>query len=336
MFERIKGQHIAVKMLSHEITKGMLPASVMFHGPDGCGKFLVAIELARILNCKNTGSSECTCPSCVNVSKLISRNLFLICKSNLRNTFALWKRFGVGRENLALFHRDLQRLLLTIHGEQRFEKDAGKLEGFLRSPYEIADNFSHIILFVQGVLDSMKGMNISIERIREIQRFLWFKGNEEGFKVVIIDGAENMNEESSNSFLKISEDTPPDSFIILTTVNRTLIKETIQSRFRAYRFIAFSDELKKQIIKERFGASNGEDADGENAPVNEYARRLENGRLRFIDFHDMIKEIIEKDQVMQSEETGDPAGALGNLLLDAPVGNICIGLVGHPLSESRG
>jgi len=299
VFERIIGQHIAVKMLSHEITKGMLPASVMFHGMDGCGKFLVSVELARVLNCKNTGSSECTCNSCGNISKLISRNLFLICKSNLRNTFILWERYGVRRENLFWFYRDLQRLLLTIHGEQRFQKYADDLEGFLRSPYEIADNFSNIILCVQCILDSLKGINISIERIRELRRFLWFKGNEEGFKVVIIDGAENMNEESSNSFLKISEDTPPDSLIILTTVNRALIKETIQSRFRAYRFIGLSDELRKQIIKERFGASGEEDADIKNVAVNEYVfRLLKNGRLHLLEFHDMIKEIIEKDQVI--------------------------------------
>ena len=72
MFKAVKGQNIAVKMLSQELAGGLLPQTLLFHGPDGTGKFLTAIELAKLLNCENPGSeptgenagSGCCCVSC--------------------------------------------------------------------------------------------------------------------------------------------------------------------------------------------------------------------------------------------------------------------------------
>ena len=89
MFEAVKGQKIAVSMLKHEIKNNNLPQALLFHGPDGCGKFLTALELARSVNCKYTGSSDCKCSSCLGISKIMSRNIFPVCKSNIKNTFQL-------------------------------------------------------------------------------------------------------------------------------------------------------------------------------------------------------------------------------------------------------
>lgn len=330
MFERIKGQKVAIRMLGNEIQRGRLPSSIMFYGPDGCGKFLTAMELARVLNCsrgiigsnfgeevrvshegacRNTGQppqddsipnhpNTCTCISCVNISKLISRNLFLICRSNLRNSFDLWRQFGVNHENLQWFQRDLRRLLLTIYDEPRYVKDCNELEGFLHTSSEIPAHSQKIIRCVFGILDSLKGMNISIEKIRQIQRFLWVKGSDGGFKVVIIDGAENMNEESSNSFLKISEDTPPDSLIILCTANRDAIRETILSRFRMYRFFALSGDARNEVLKERFGETGKRTEDQRFSEAEAFAQRLEDESIRLLDFLEIVKEILDCDQVI--------------------------------------
>jgi len=288
-------------MLGNEIQNNHLPASLLFHGPDGCGKFLTAIELARILNCHFSGSSACTCTSCMGISKLISRNIFLISKSNLRNTFDLWQMAGVAPAYLSWFYRDLQRLSLSIYEEERYKKDLVLLEDFLRSPHELVENFKCIMKCVYGILDTLKGRIISINKIRELKRYLWVKASDAGFKVAIIDGAENMNEESSNSFLKISEDTPPDSIIILTTVNKELIKETIQSRFRSYRFIRLSKEDKKEIFKEHFGVAGDLDLDIKTYDIdtmNDYTQRFRESQHHLNTYVEIVKEIIAKDLVI--------------------------------------
>ena len=297
----VKGQKIAVRMLKQEIRNKNLPAALLFHGPEGCGKFLTSLELARVVNCRDTGSSDCTCSSCVGVSRLMSRNIFLICKSNLKNTFDLWQRFGIKSESLSWFYRDLQRLALSIYDEERYNRDLANLEEFLRSPYEIIDNFQKAIECAYTILDSRKGQLISINRIREIQRYLWLKSSEGNYKVVIIDGAENMNEEASNSFLKISEDTPPESIIIITAVNKDLLKETIRSRFRTYRFVLLSDEVKREVFSEHFGVNQEYDMKIEKYDLDtmkNYKKRLKDQNLHLKGLTEIINEIITRNHII--------------------------------------
>ena len=45
--------------------------------------------------------------------------------------------------------------------------------------------------------------------------------------------------------------------------------------------------------------------------------------------------IVEHDQVVQSQRTGNTSGSLGNLFLDATVGNICINRLIHNVTQTR-
>jgi DNA polymerase III delta prime subunit len=278
-------------MLEHEILNDRLPASLLFYGPEGSGKFHTAVELARIINCTYGGKSGCLCPSCKSISRLSSRNLFLISKSALKNTFALWRRFGVREDNAGWLYRDLRRLSINLYDEERYQKEFEKLEQYLQSPREIISRFQEIMDMIYAVLESMKGQTVSIQRIREIQRYLWMKSDEGNFKVVIIDGAECMNEEASNSILKISEDTPPQSLIIMTAVRPYLLKETILSRFRSYRFVPLSVKIRKGIVKERFGVDASYDEEPEHFDRDEMKRFSEELRERQIDPHELNKRI---------------------------------------------
>jgi DNA polymerase III gamma/tau subunit len=91
--------------------------------------------------------------------------------------------------------------------------------------------------------------NIGIDSIRKIQKFLSTKSGESSYRSVVIDGAEYMNVEAANSFLKISEDTPAGAIIILTAVNKSAIRNTILSRCRYYRFVPLSNEDKRAVLE---------------------------------------------------------------------------------------
>ena len=73
---------------------------------------------------------------------------------------------------------------------------------------------------------------ISIDQIRTAKQFMKLKtiGNEYIRRVIIINSAENLTIEAQNSLLKMLEETPKDSLIILTTSNLLTLLPTIRSR----------------------------------------------------------------------------------------------------------
>jgi DNA polymerase III delta prime subunit len=239
-------------MLKHEMERSSIPNSMLFYGPDGSGKFLTAVELARELNCSEDGKVGCKCASCTGIERLISNDLFILCRSNLRNSFDLWKEFGVSEGNVKYLVRDLRRLLFSLSFDERYNKQISELEGFLGEINTSTVRFDNLFDLVYGLLDHLEGKIITIEMIRRAQRFLSHRSGIGRYRVLIIDGAENMNEEAQNSFLKISEDTPDEALIILTVTSKDRLRSTIVSRCRVYRFVSLETQVQKTIIKDKF------------------------------------------------------------------------------------
>jgi len=72
------------------------------------------------------------------------------------------------------------------------------------------------------------------------------------FKIFILEKIERMNKESANSFLKILEEPPQNTIIIMTTENISSILATIISRVRPINFSAFSDEELQNYVSKNF------------------------------------------------------------------------------------
>jgi len=88
---------------------------------------------------------------------------------------------------------------------------------------------------------------IKINQIREIIEFLKLKSKTG--KVVIIENAEKMNREASNSLLKTLEEPPNKSMIILLASNKTKILPTILSRTLKIKFSPLKEEEIVSILK---------------------------------------------------------------------------------------
>ncbi|MBI2865579.1 MAG: DNA polymerase III subunit delta' [Chloroflexi bacterium] len=71
---------------------------------------------------------------------------------------------------------------------------------------------------------------IRIDQIRAIQHMAALRPYEGRYKVFIVDGAERLSEEASNSLLKTLEEPPPHVILILLTVNDKLLLQTVLSR----------------------------------------------------------------------------------------------------------
>lgn len=74
------------------------------------------------------------------------------------------------------------------------------------------------------------GKSIKIDEIRQISQFVRFGPAMSKWKVIVINGADQMTEEASNSFLKTLEEPLNNILFILTTVRESKVLRTIASR----------------------------------------------------------------------------------------------------------
>jgi DNA polymerase-3 subunit delta' len=68
--------------------------------------------------------------------------------------------------------------------------------------------------------------------VREIPGFLHLTPAEGGWRVVIVDGAEDMNTHSANALLKVLEEPPPRAVLMLISATPGRLLPTIRSRCR--------------------------------------------------------------------------------------------------------
>jgi DNA polymerase-3 subunit delta' len=83
---------------------------------------------------------------------------------------------------------------------------------------------------VQWIRPESKLRVITIDQMRDLIQIISLKPTEAEYKVAIIMGADRMNVQAANAFLKTLEEPPPRSVIILVTTALEQVLETILSR----------------------------------------------------------------------------------------------------------
>jgi DNA polymerase-3 subunit delta' len=96
------------------------------------------------------------------------------------------------------------------------------------------------------------GDSIKIEQIRELKDKICLKPYEGRYKAFIINGAEKLTPEAANAFLKILEEPPGESLIILTASREQLIFATVRSRLTKLRFYPMPREDLEQLLRTQY------------------------------------------------------------------------------------
>ena len=188
----------------HKIkTKNKIPHAMLFHGNEGVGKELTAIEFAAYINCENS-LNNFACRKCTSCNKLINNNheyidyIFPLPKGKISS-----KKDGIDKSFT-------EKSLLEYNNE---------LKQKLNNPF-------HEI--------SMTGANtILINSIRDIKKKLYKTTENNSFRIILIFQSEKLcypNNEAANSLLKILEEPPNNSIFILVTSKPNLLLDTIKSR----------------------------------------------------------------------------------------------------------
>jgi DNA polymerase-3 subunit delta' len=86
------------------------------------------------------------------------------------------------------------------------------------------------VAFMKSLNPDTSGDSIGIDAVREVRNFLWQRPNTSTRRTLIIDNAELLTTEAQNALLKITEEPPVSSLLILITSDIESILPTILSR----------------------------------------------------------------------------------------------------------
>jgi len=111
---------------------------------------------------------------------------------------------------------------------------------------------------VHAVVPQGISRSILIEQILEVNRLAWLAPQMDGWKAIIIDGAERMNGPAANAFLKTLEEPPPRTIFLLLSSRPDLLLTTVQSRCQTVRFQPWPFELMEPFLKTRAGIGKEE------------------------------------------------------------------------------
>lgn len=188
----------------------------MFLGPEGSGALALAIAYAQYINCDNrTETDSCgACPSCIKFDKLI--------------------------------HPDLHFTYPTISIEKKklsTEFIAEWRNAFIQNPY-----ISELQWLMTLDSDGKKQGNITAEECRDIIRKLGLKAFEAKYKTVIIWLPEYMRQEG-NILLKLLEEPPSDTLILLVAQDSDKVLATILSRAQTLKIPHLTDaDITNELI----------------------------------------------------------------------------------------
>lgn len=197
-FNQIIGQQNLKKHLFQVVQSGKIPHAHLFLGSEGTGALALAVAFAQLLNCESpTDIDSCgTCGSCVKAKKLIHPDIHF--------TFpVIVKKEG--------------KVPLSDDWIAEFRK------AFLEQPYLTEYEW------LQQIKAENKQGNITALEAKNILRKLSFKNYEGKYRIVIIWKPEALRKEG-NILLKLIEEPPANTIIILVAENQEAILPTILSR----------------------------------------------------------------------------------------------------------
>ena len=93
--------------------------------------------------------------------------------------------------------------------------------------------------------------NIVIDQVRSLSDFIVHTSHSGGAKIVILNGAHNLNINSANALLKTLEEPTPNNYLFLVTELPGSLPATIRSRCQRLPLIAPAREMARQWLTER-------------------------------------------------------------------------------------
>jgi len=198
-FSEIIGQEHIKSHLQTTLTNGRVAHAQLFVGLSGTGLLPLALAYAKELLCSHHQEGSEAYERCAkNVSSLSHPDLHFIYPVNTND---------------------------SVKKNALSDSFATEWRGFIAEhPYGSLYDWFQVL----GI-ENKQG-NISVKEAEEISKKISLKSYEGGYKIMIIWMADKMNNECSNKILKLVEEPPARTVLLLLTENEEQIINTIRSR----------------------------------------------------------------------------------------------------------
>lgn len=234
-FRDIIGQEDLKQHLIDTVNGNRISHTQLFIGPEGSGKLTMALAYARYINCLNrTKTDACgICPSCVKFDKLSHPDLQFIYP--VANTTAA--------EGLKSNSKPQSKNFISSWKELNEER-----KGYI----SLTDWYEKIrIENKQGIINA--------EDCNEVIKTFSYRSFESEYAVIIVWMAEKLYHSAAPKLLKILEEPPEKSLIILIAENSEQLLNTIISRSQLVKFKKLpTDTIQEALI--RLNGANQDDA----------------------------------------------------------------------------
>jgi DNA polymerase III subunit delta' len=152
---------------------------------------------------------------------------------------------GIGKATLAF---RLARFLLAGGGAGEIGLATDPASGVFR---RVAAGGHADLLTVERAYDPRRRRvraEIVVQDAREITQFFRLTAAEGGWRIVVVDGAEEMNRSAANALLKILEEPPRQALLLLVSHSPGLLLPTIRSRCRRLAIRALAPAVVAQLV----------------------------------------------------------------------------------------
>ena len=227
-FADVLEQEGAKRQLQAVLRSRQVPGALLFQGPWGVGKTRTALAFARALNCETAADDACdACPSCKRALKFAHRDIRFIFP---------WPAAGKPEE---------------IEVEE-----ADAMRGWAGDPWYLPPTEWAKARSEPGSEPrSTRFASISIDKVREMKRAAGMSLAEGRAKVFVVREADRMLAVQQNALLKLLEEPPPSTHLILTTARPQALLSTIVSRCQVVSFAPLSAATIARALVEARGVS---------------------------------------------------------------------------------
>jgi DNA polymerase III subunit delta' len=221
LFKEIIGQKEVKDKLLRLVRDDRTPHALMLFGPEGTGKLALAVAMAQYVACTDRQQEDAcgTCPSCIKFGKLVHPDLHFVVPV---------MRTG-----------NMQSAPVSDDYAETWRAE------FLADHYLAEGQW-------YGALgaENKQGM-INVRESETIMRKLSFKPYESDYRMVLIWLPEKMNQPAANKLLKLIEEPPAKTLIIMATEQTDRILPTILSRTQLIHVPPVSDtDLREGLMKQ--------------------------------------------------------------------------------------
>jgi len=213
MFRQLLGQERVIKFLTNAISNNRIAHAYLFYGQEGVGKFQTALYFSMAINCHAIREKR-PCGFCDSCHKF-----------------------------LEFSHPDLQYIFPTPPVKSNAEGDLKDYSSVEYQAYiENRKNTPWQKFYFSG------STLIRKERIDYLHKNMEYSQTEGRYRVCIVENAEEMNEATTNSFLKTLEEPLANTTIILITTQIQSLMPTVLSRCQLVYFHPIPYKFIEQIL----------------------------------------------------------------------------------------